>query len=122
MTEERIALSELQDRLGYRFDDTSYLIRALTHRSYSHESPEHEVSDNETMEFLGDTVLGFVIGDRIFRRYPTLREGELSKMKAYLVSASTLAQKARDLSLGEALLLGVGEERSGGRRKGLPLS
>lgn len=116
-TDEENELAQLEQRLGYRFADRRFLIRALTHRSYSHESPEHEVSDNETMEFLGDAVLGFVIGDRIFQTFPVLQEGELSKMKAYLVSAMSLARKARELELGSALLLGVGEERSGGRRK-----
>lgn len=110
-------LSELEDRIGYRFNDRQGLLRALTHRSFSHEAPDHEVSDNETLEFLGDTVLGFVIGDQIFRRFPALREGALSKMKAYLVSSTSLAARARKLRLGEAFLLGVGEERSGGRRK-----
>lgn len=120
--EEKVDLEELEKRLGYEFRDRNQLVRALTHRSYSHESPEHVVSDNETFEFLGDTVLGFVIGDEIFRRYPSLREGALSKMKAYLVSARSLAKKARDLRLGEAFLLGVGEERSGGRKKDSLLS
>lgn len=115
--DEQTALEQFEERLGYRFDDRSKLVRALTHRSYSHESPAHEVSDNETLEFLGDTVLGFVIGDQIFRHFPTMREGELSKMKAYLVSSMSLAHKARDLRMGEVFLLGVGEERSGGRGK-----
>ena len=115
--EETVDFAELEGRLRYEFNDRGRLLRALTHRSYSHESPEHSVSDNETFEFLGDAVLGFVIGDQIFRRFPSLREGALSKMKAYLVSARSLAKKARELRLGEAFLLGVGEERSGGRKK-----
>lgn len=115
--DEEIDLSLLEQRLGYSFADRQYLVRAMTHRSYSHESPEHQVSDNETMEFLGDAVLGFVIGHRIFQDFPLLREGELSKMKAYLVSSTSLARKAGALRLGDAVLLGVGEERSGGRKK-----
>src|SRR5207248_6314789 len=73
--------------------------------------------DNETFEFLGDSVLGFVIGDVLFKRFPALDEGALSKMKAYLVSANSLAAKARDYGMGDVIYLGVGEEKSGGRKK-----
>jgi ribonuclease III len=110
-------LSQFQDRLGYCFENPSLLIRALTHKSYSHEAREGGVGDNETFEFLGDSVLGFVIGDFLFRNFPDLDEGALSKMKAYLVSAPILAKKARQFEMGEALLLGVGEEKTGGRNK-----
>jgi ribonuclease-3 len=108
---------ELQQRLGYSFSDEELLTRALTHKSYSHESRDKTAQHNETFEFLGDSVLGFVIGDLIFRQFPALDEGALSKMKAYLVSAPVLSKKARDHGMGEALLLGVGEEKSGGRKK-----
>jgi ribonuclease III len=110
-------LDQFEQQLGHRFGDRALLLRALTHRSYSHEAREQGVADNETLEFLGDAVLGFVIGDQIFRRFPELDEGSLSKMKAYLVSARSLAQKAQALEMGRVFLLGVGEERSGGRRK-----
>jgi ribonuclease III len=93
------------------------LRRALTHKSYSHEAKDLEVRHNETFEFLGDSVLGFVIGDLLFRNFPELDEGALSKMKAFLVSASSLAKKARHFGMGDALLLGVGEEKTGGRKK-----
>jgi ribonuclease-3 len=110
-------LESFERRLGYQFSDRALIIRALTHKSYSHESREPGRGDNETFEFLGDAVLGFVIGDVLFRRFPELDEGALSKIKAYLVSAPSLAEKARGLGMGEMLLLGVGEQKSGGRRK-----
>jgi ribonuclease-3 len=110
-------LSAFEERLGYRFQSRDIFTRALTHKSYSHEARQHDVRDNETFEFLGDSVLGFVIGDLLFHRFPTLDEGALSKMKAYLVSATSLAEKARAYGMGEVIYLGVGEEKSGGRRK-----
>jgi ribonuclease-3 len=110
-------LSDFEERLGYRFKRRDILNRALTHKSYSHEARQENVQDNETFEFLGDSVLGFVIGDLLFQRFPTLDEGALSKIKAYLVSAGSLAAKARNYGMGEVIYLGVGEEKSGGRKK-----
>jgi ribonuclease-3 len=110
-------LSEFESRIGYPFQQRELLIRALTHKSYSHEAKNGSLRDNETFEFLGDSVLGFVIGDLLFRRFPDLDEGAMSKMKAYLVSSTSLARKARDYGMGEVLFLGVGEEKSGGRKK-----
>jgi len=110
-------LGAFEERIGHRFADRDLLTRALTHKSYSHEAKDELIRDNETFEFLGDAVLGFVMGDLLFRRFPTLDEGALSKIKAYLVSATSLAAKARDYGMGEVIYLGVGEEKSGGRRK-----
>jgi ribonuclease-3 len=110
-------LSEFEERLGYRFQSRDLLTRALSHKSYSHEARQDGVQDNETFEFLGDSVLGFVIGDLLFQKFPTLDEGALSKIKAYLVSATSLAVKAKNYGMGEAIYLGVGEEKSGGRKK-----
>ena len=110
-------LEDFEERLGYTFIKRDLLTRALTHKSYSHEARQEEIRDNETFEFLGDSVLGFVIGDLLFRRFPTVDEGALSKIKAYLVSANSLAAKARDFGMGEVIYLGVGEEKSGGRKK-----
>jgi len=110
-------VSAFEERIGYVFANRELLTRALTHKSYSHEAKADHVRDNETFEFLGDSVLGFVIGDLLFHRFPTLDEGALSKMKAYLVSATSLAAKARTFGMGDVILLGVGEEKSGGRRK-----
>jgi len=110
-------LSAFEERLGYKFRRRDLLTRALTHKSYSHEARQDAVQDNETFEFLGDSVLGFVIGDLLFQRFPSLDEGALSKIKAYLVSASILAAKARTYGMGDVIYLGVGEEKSGGRKK-----
>ena len=110
-------VSEFEQRIGYAFTERELLRRALTHKSYSHEAKDLDVRHNETFEFLGDSVLGFVIGDMLFRHFPTLDEGALSKMKAFLVSAPSLAAKARHYGMGEVILLGVGEEKTGGRKK-----
>lgn len=110
-------VSEFEQRIGYTFRSRELLRRGLTHKSYSHEAREQDVRHNETFEFLGDSVLGFVIGDLLFRQFPELDEGALSKMKAYLVSAPSLAAKARQFGMGEVILLGVGEEKTGGRKK-----
>jgi ribonuclease-3 len=110
-------ITDFEQRIGYPFKRGDLLSRALTHKSYSHEARQHDVRDNETFEFLGDSVLGFVVGDLLFHRFPTLDEGALSKMKAYLVSANSLAEKARAYGMGDVIYLGVGEEKSGGRKK-----
>ncbi len=110
-------LSTFEERIGYQFQNRDLLTRALTHKSFSHEARQDHIQDNETFEFLGDSVLGFVIGDLLFRKFPTMDEGALSKIKAYLVSASSLAAKSRDYGMGEVIYLGVGEEKSGGRKK-----
>ncbi|MBI2220032.1 MAG: ribonuclease III [Acidobacteria bacterium] len=107
----------LEQRLGYRFRDHGLLEHALTHRSSVHEDVSGGVFDNESLEFLGDAVLGFAIADMLFREFPQHNEGQKSKMKAWLVSERSLAQLAVDLGLGEFLILGRGEEKSGGRRK-----
>ena len=109
--------NDFEQRIGYTFQRPELLRRALTHKSYSHESKDFDVRHNETFEFLGDSVLGFVIGDALFAHFPDLDEGALSKMKAYLVSAPTLAAKARQYGMGDVILLGVGEEKTGGRKK-----
>ncbi len=109
-------IAAFEQRIGHSFQNRDLLIRALTHKSFSHESKD-SAQHNETFEFLGDSVLGFVIGDVLFRHFPALDEGALSKMKAYLVSATSLAEKARCYGMGDVLLLGVGEEKSGGRKK-----
>jgi ribonuclease III len=110
-------LSEFEQRIGYTFTRRELLTRAITHKSYSHEARHEDARHNETFEFLGDSVLGFVIGDMLFGHFPDLDEGALSKMKAYLVSAPSLAEKARQYGMGEVILLGVGEEKTGGRKK-----
>jgi ribonuclease-3 len=107
----------LQEAIGYRFRDIGLLEHAMTHTSRANEDVSGGVVDNESMEFLGDAVLGFVIADRLFRDFPEYDEGLKSKTKATLVSTLALARQAEQLSLGDHLLLGRGEEKTGGRRK-----
>lgn len=110
--------AELEDRIGYRFRDSELMKRALTHRSLAVErSSAAQSTDNEPLEFLGDAVLGFVVSEALFQRHPAAREGQLSQMKALAVNASHLYQCALELQLGRHLLLGLGEERSGGRER-----
>jgi ribonuclease-3 len=105
------ARAALEAALGHRFVRPEHLALALTHSSAG------DAANNETLEFLGDAVLALTVSDLLMRRFPTAREGELSKMRAALVNADVLAAKARALDLGRWLRLGKGEEKSGGRDK-----
>lgn len=107
----------LERAIDYRFRDRGLLEHAMTHTSRANEDLSGGVADNESLEFLGDAVLGFVIADLLFRDMPASNEGQKSKAKASLVSTATLARQAERLGLGEHLLLGRGEEKTGGRRK-----
>src|SRR6202162_467868 len=109
--------SDFEQILGYKFREAELLARALTHKSYANERRETSSSHNERLEFLGDTVLGFVIGELIYRNFPNLQEGALSKIKAHLVSSATLSTKSRELGIGRFLRMGTGEARSGGAEK-----
>jgi ribonuclease-3 len=110
-------LSELEERLGHRFADGQLLEGALTHRSRANEDASGGTTDNESLEFLGDAVLGFVMADLLFREFPQFDEGQKSKIKASLVSTQTLGDLARELGVGQYLALGRGEEKTGGRNK-----
>ena len=110
-------LGPLEERIGYQFRDIGLLEHALTHRSRAHEDASGGVIDNESMEFLGDAVLGFVIADLLFTRFPKHSEGYKSKVKAGIVSSASLARLAEDIDLGRYMLLGRGEEKTGGRHK-----
>ena len=107
----------LERIIGYRFRDRGLLEHALTHRSRVHEDASGGVIDNESLEFLGDSILGFVIADLLFREFPQHNEGQKSKLKASIVSAISLARLGERMGLGEYLILGRGEEKTGGRRK-----
>jgi ribonuclease III len=107
----------LERIVGYRFRDPGLLEHALTHTSRANEDVSGGVFDNESLEFLGDAVLGFAIADLLFRGFPDQDEGWKSKIKASLVSTASLARLAEGLNLGDHLLLGRGEEKTGGRRK-----
>ena len=111
------SLSELEGLLNYRFKDRSLLLRALTHRSFVNEHEGGDYLHNESLEFLGDAALGFLVSSRVFKRYPELTEGELSKIKAFLVSATNLVRLAESIRLGEHILLSRAEEKAGGRMK-----
>src|SRR2546426_10695396 len=118
-------ITALEDVLGHRFAHPELLDQALTHSSQAREmeaarAPDRvpaRVSDNEQLEFLGDAVLGFVTTQEVFHRFPHFREGELSKLRAHLVSEKHLIRVAQALGLGHYLRLGRGEEKSGGGNK-----
>ncbi len=105
--------SSLNERLGLSFSSLSLLTRALTHRSYANEHPGG-VEDNERLEFLGDAVLDFIVGEWAFNRFPEMKEGNLTRIRSSLVKNEQLAKIARRLQLGPALRLGRGEKSSGG--------
>jgi len=112
--------ASLELRIDYRFIDSELLRRALTHSSLANETrngPGSPLNDNEQLEFLGDSVLGLLVAEALVRRFPGQREGELSRLKAHLVSAAHLHGVARRLDLGSYLELGRSEEMSGGRAK-----
>jgi ribonuclease-3 len=118
--------NQIESLLRHKFAQPELLIRALTHRSLAYEKklaePEASIAsgpdaDNEQLEFLGDAVVGFLVADDLCRRYPELHEGELTRLRAELVSRRHLGQVAARLNLGDHMLLGRGEERSGGRKK-----
>src|SRR5215510_4577594 len=112
MTEQK-QLAAFQTQLGLHFLDPGILKRALTHRSFVNESDE-TLGDNERLEFLGDAILDFVVGDMLFRRFSDLPEGELTQLRAALVRTDSLAMLAAEIQLGDYLFIGKGEENSGG--------
>ena len=113
----RDEFDDLQTRIDYRFRDRGMLEHALTHKSRAAEDASGGVADNESLEFLGDAVLGLVVADALFHQYPTYDEGQKSKIKAAVVSTQSLARHAEQLRLGDHLILGRGEEKTGGRFK-----
>lgn len=117
MVDPRDAAALVASRLGHAFRDASLLDTALTHRSYVHEHPDLAAAHNERLEFLGDAIVGAAAAIVLSDRFPGAREGELTRRRADLVNESALAGIASDLAIGDALRLGRGEERSGGRTK-----
>lgn len=119
--ERRNNLRRLEKIIGYEFKDPFLADRAFTHRSFAHDHPEMpgelRRNDYESLEFLGDAILGFIISESLYRNYPQRREGELSKLKSHLVSARQLAHLSEELDLGQFLKLSRGEEKTGGRKK-----
>ena len=108
------ALAKLREHLPNNFEDVSLINRAMTHRSYLNENRE-TLEDNERLEFLGDSILGFIVAEWLYNNYPEKDEGFLTKVRAALVHTQQFAIFARRLEIGSALLLGKGEENAGGR-------
>ncbi len=109
--------TKLQDTIGIVFRDHALLKQALVHRSYLHENSDFALPSNERLEFLGDSLLSFVIAEMLYKDFPDLSEGGMTKLRAALVRQETLARLASSLGLGDYLYLGRGEEASGGRAK-----
>lgn len=116
-SDRRMQLESLEEALGYRFSDPSLLDCALTHRSYANENPDLLKQDNERLEFLGDAVLTLCVSDMLMKKFPGCAEGDLSKIRSSIVNEKPLARLAGELRLGDYLLLGRGEDISGGRMK-----
>ena len=111
-------IKDLEAAIDYRFKDISLLQNALTHSSYANERWHNSLMSNERLEFLGDSVLGMLVADHLYRSFPDRPEGELTRMRADMVCESALAAVAESLDLGDYLLLGKGEEQGGGRTRG----
>lgn len=110
-------LNQLQTILGVTFRDAELLRQALTHRSYLNENPGSVSDDNQRLEFLGDAVLDFIVGEHLYKRFPEMREGQLTSLRAALVRTEALAELAGKIGLGRHLFLGRGEEEAGGRQR-----
>lgn len=107
----------LQQHMQYTFNDTDLLVQAITHRSYLNEHREHTLGHNERLEFLGDAVLQVIASDFLYDRFPSMPEGRLTRLRAWLVRTETLAEFARQLDLGEVIQMARGEEIDGGRQR-----
>ena len=110
-------MKTLEERLGYQFKNRALLENALTHSSYANEHRETGITSNERLEFLGDSVLGMVVADHLYREHPQMPEGELTRTRAALVCEGSLVEVARALELGRYLRLGKGEDAGGGRER-----
>ena len=114
-------LAQLEELLGYHFEDHLYLTNALVHKSYLHAVPDLPYGSNERLEFLGDSILGFIVSSDLYLAYPDTDEGQLTAWRGALVRLTTLAQVAEPLDLGEYMFMSRGEEVSGGRVRGTNL-
>ena len=108
-------IKDLEKAIGYQFGNISLLQNALTHSSYANERYHNSLMSNERLEFLGDSILGMVVAEHLYRNFPDRPEGELTRMRADMVCEKALARVANQIGLGEHLLLGKGEEQAGGR-------
>ena len=109
--------NELQKKLGVSFQQPELLTQALTHSSYANENPGVAPASNERLEFLGDAILGLIVAENLFRDFPGMSEGEMTRLRSILVKQETLARVAESIKLGNYLYLGKGEEASGGKDK-----
>ncbi len=114
---DSILLDKLKENLGVAWNNPEYYMQALTHSSYAHENRHLSLEHNQRLEFLGDAVLELAVSDYLYRNHPDYPEGTLTKVRAGIVCEPSLAYVARDLRLGDFLLMGKGEERSGGRNR-----
>jgi ribonuclease-3 len=111
-------LDELQEKIGYWFRDPQHLINALIHKSYLHQVPDFPLGSNERLEFLGDSVLGFIVSSDLYNEQPGMSEGQLSALRGVLVRLNTLAELAEPLEIGQYMYMSHGEEAAGGRARG----
>ena len=110
-------IKDLEEAIGYRFQNITLLQNALTHSSYANERWHNSLLSNERLEFLGDSILGMVVAEHLYKQFPDRPEGELTKMRADMVCETSLAAIADKIGLGQHLLLGHGEDRLGGRNR-----
>jgi ribonuclease III len=110
-------IAGLQQTLGFSFQQPALLEQALVHSSYINENPDFTLGHNERLEFLGDAVLDFIVAEKLYRDFPAIDEGEMTRLRAALVRRDTLAEIARRIRLGDFIYMGKGEEASGGRNK-----
>lgn len=110
-------LQELQKVIGYQFNNSELLKQAMTHSSFANENRNIEIHDNERLEFLGDAILDLIISEYLFKKYDKLPEGDLSKIRASIVCEASLARMSSEINLGDYILLGKGEEMTGGRQR-----
>lgn len=110
-------IREFQNHIGIQFSQQDLLKQALTHRSYINEHIDEDIEDNERLEYLGDAILDFLTADMLFRRFPNMPEGELTRLRAALVRTESLAQLASEYHVGEAMFIGKGEANTGGRER-----
>lgn len=115
--ERKIDIESLERDLGYVFNKKDFLITALTHSSYANENKLGIINSNERLEFLGDAVLNLILSQYLYKKYPHYPEGELTKIRAQVVCESSLSYVSRKIKVGEYLLLGKGEEATGGRNR-----
>jgi ribonuclease-3 len=112
------SLDELEEKIGYLFKSRQHLVNALIHKSYLHAVPDFPLGSNERLEFLGDSVLGFIVSSDLFSEQPGMSEGQLSALRGVLVRLNTLAELAEPLEIGQYMYMSHGEEAAGGRARG----